>query len=185
MSRNGVRHRFAWFVSVARGRVRLYLSEHTGDARPNTLIHLNVKDVDAIAAEFGVSVDEEGLAGRECALEDPDGNRLRVATPRPAPELSGSLAVCRVCCCCSGSSDFGEPLLRLLAPPAGVHEGGVPRGPRLRGSVVRVVVEPAGVVRQHQVEIRDVDARIVPIDNRDPIRGQTEVARTNGVRHRV
>jgi hypothetical protein len=31
-----------------------------------------------------------------------------------------------------------------------------------------LVVEPAGVLRQHQVEIRDVDARIVPIDNRDP-----------------
>ena len=31
---------FPWFVSVARGQVRLYLSEHKGDARPNTLIHL-------------------------------------------------------------------------------------------------------------------------------------------------
>lgn len=73
---------FPWFVSVARGDVRLYLSEHTGDARPDTLIHLYVTDVDAVAEEFGVPVDEEGLAGRECALVDPDGNRLRVATPR-------------------------------------------------------------------------------------------------------
>jgi catechol 2,3-dioxygenase-like lactoylglutathione lyase family enzyme len=73
---------FPWFVSVARGRVRLYLSEHKGDARPDTLIHLYVNDVDRVAEEFGVSVDEEGLAGRETALEDPDGNRLRVATPR-------------------------------------------------------------------------------------------------------
>ena len=73
---------FPLFVSVARGRVRLYLSEHKGDARPNTLIHLNVVDIDAVAREFGMSVDEEGLAGRECDLEDPDGNRLRVATPR-------------------------------------------------------------------------------------------------------
>jgi catechol 2,3-dioxygenase-like lactoylglutathione lyase family enzyme len=71
-----------WFVSVARGRVRLYLSEHKGDARPNTLIHLNVRDIDAVAREFGMPVDEEGLAGRECDLEDLDGNRLRVATPR-------------------------------------------------------------------------------------------------------
>lgn len=68
-------------MSVARGRVRLYLSEHKGDARPNTLIHLNVADIDAVAAEFGIAVDEAGLAGRECDLEDPDGNRLRVATP--------------------------------------------------------------------------------------------------------
>jgi catechol 2,3-dioxygenase-like lactoylglutathione lyase family enzyme len=73
---------FPWFVSVARGRVRLYLSEHTGDARPDTLLHLYVDDVDAVAAEFGVVVDENGLAGRECALVDPDGNRLRVATRR-------------------------------------------------------------------------------------------------------
>jgi catechol 2,3-dioxygenase-like lactoylglutathione lyase family enzyme len=73
---------FPWFVSVARGPVRLYLSEHTGDARPDTLIHLYVKDIDSISDEFGVPVDEEGLAGRECDLEDPDGNRLRVATRR-------------------------------------------------------------------------------------------------------
>jgi catechol 2,3-dioxygenase-like lactoylglutathione lyase family enzyme len=73
---------FPWFLSVARGEVRLYLSEHQGDARPDTLIHLYVKDVDDVAAEFGVVVDEDGLAGREVALVDPDGNRLRVATRR-------------------------------------------------------------------------------------------------------
>ena len=73
---------FPWFVSVARGHVRLYLSEHKGDARPDTLIHLYVSDVDRVAEEFGVVVDEEGLAGRQTALVDPDGNRLRVATRR-------------------------------------------------------------------------------------------------------
>ena len=61
------------FVSVARGDVRLYLSEHRGDATPNTLVHLYVRNVDDIAAEFGVAIDEEGLAGRECELADPDG----------------------------------------------------------------------------------------------------------------
>jgi catechol 2,3-dioxygenase-like lactoylglutathione lyase family enzyme len=71
---------FPWFVSIARGDVRLYLSEHTGDAPRGSLIHLYVSDVEAVSAEFGVPVDEEGLAGRECDLEDPDGNRLRVAT---------------------------------------------------------------------------------------------------------
>jgi catechol 2,3-dioxygenase-like lactoylglutathione lyase family enzyme len=70
------------FVSVARGHVRLYLSEHEGDARPETLIHLYVDDIDAVSQEFGTPVDEDGLAGRECALVDPDGNRLRVATRR-------------------------------------------------------------------------------------------------------
>ena len=73
---------FPLFVSIARGRVRIFLSEHTGDATPNTLIHLNVRDIDAIAAALGVPVDEDGLAGRECDVEDPDGNRLRIATPR-------------------------------------------------------------------------------------------------------
>jgi catechol 2,3-dioxygenase-like lactoylglutathione lyase family enzyme len=73
---------FPWFVSVARGSARLYLSEHKGDARPNTLIHLYLGDIDAVSNVFGVPVDEEGLAGRECELEDPDANRLRVATPR-------------------------------------------------------------------------------------------------------
>lgn len=73
---------FPWFVSIARGSVRIYLSEHTGDARPNTLVHLYVTDIDAVSKEFGIPVDEEGLAGRECDIEDLDGNRLRIATRR-------------------------------------------------------------------------------------------------------
>ena len=73
---------FPWFVCVARGRVRLHLSEHKDDARRNTLIHLYVNDVDAVSKEFGIAVDEDGLAGRECDLQDPDGNSLRVATRR-------------------------------------------------------------------------------------------------------
>ncbi len=44
-------------------------------------VHLNVRDIDSIAAVLGVAVDENGLAGRECDVEDPDGNRLRIATP--------------------------------------------------------------------------------------------------------
>ena len=73
---------FPLFVSVARRPGRLYLSEHKGDARPNTLIHLNVRDIDAVSAEFGIPVDEDGLAGREVDIEDPDGDGLRIATPR-------------------------------------------------------------------------------------------------------
>jgi catechol 2,3-dioxygenase-like lactoylglutathione lyase family enzyme len=85
---------FPWFVSIARGTVRLYLSEHTGDAPPGTLIHLYVNDIDAVSAEFGVPVDEEGLAGRQCNLSDPDGNRLRVATG-PTPGAGGAAVVSR------------------------------------------------------------------------------------------
>jgi catechol 2,3-dioxygenase-like lactoylglutathione lyase family enzyme len=73
---------FPSFVSVAQGQARLYLSEHKGDARPDTLIHVYVDDIEAISKEFGVPIDEDGLAGRECDFEDPDGNRLRVATRR-------------------------------------------------------------------------------------------------------
>ncbi|GGU47162.1 glyoxalase superfamily protein [Streptomyces violascens] len=68
------------FVEVARRPVRLFLSEHQGDARPDTLVYLRVSDVDAVAAEFGVPVKDAPWA-REIELRDPDGNRLRVGTP--------------------------------------------------------------------------------------------------------
>lgn len=68
------------FVGVARGAVRLFLSEHEGDARPDTLIYLRVRDVDVIASEFGVQVEGAPWA-REIELRDPDGNRLRIGTP--------------------------------------------------------------------------------------------------------
>ncbi|MEV5430744.1 glyoxalase superfamily protein [Streptomyces sp. NPDC052701] len=68
------------FVEVARGRVRLFLSEHAGDARPGTLVYLRVADVDVVAAEFGVPVEDAPWA-REIELCDPDGNRLRIGTP--------------------------------------------------------------------------------------------------------
>ncbi|MES9805953.1 glyoxalase superfamily protein [Streptomyces cinereoruber] len=71
---------FPAFVEVARGAVRLFLSEHTGDARPGTLVYLRVRDVDAVASEFGVRVEDAPWA-REVELRDPDGNRLRIGTP--------------------------------------------------------------------------------------------------------
>ncbi len=71
---------FPAFVSVARGGMRLFLSEHTGDARPGTLLYLRVPDVDAVAAEFGAQV-KDAPWGREIELHDPDGNRLRIGTP--------------------------------------------------------------------------------------------------------
>jgi hypothetical protein len=68
------------FVSIARGWVRLFLSEHTGDARPDTLIYLRLRDLEAIAKEFGVAV-EQAPWGPEIELHDLDGNRLRIGTP--------------------------------------------------------------------------------------------------------
>ena len=71
---------FPAFVSVAREGVRLFLSEHTGDARPDTLIYLRLRDLDAVAEEFGAAV-EQMPWGPEVRLRDPDGNRLRIGAP--------------------------------------------------------------------------------------------------------
>ena len=68
------------FVSIARDRARLFLSEHRGDARPDTLVGLNVSDVDAVVAEFG-RPDSEPPYGCELELRDLDGNRLRISRP--------------------------------------------------------------------------------------------------------
>lgn len=71
---------FPLFVEVERGRVRLFLSEHEGDARPDTLIYLRLREVDTLAEKFGVEVTEAPWA-REIELSDPDGNRLRIGSP--------------------------------------------------------------------------------------------------------
>lgn len=71
------------FVSVARGSMRLFLSEHTGDARPDTLVYLRIDDIDQVAQEFGVEVEEAPWA-REIELQDLDRNRLRLGTPPKA-----------------------------------------------------------------------------------------------------
>lgn len=66
------------YVSIGRGEVRFHLSEHSGDARPHTLVYLWIDDLDEVSREFGVPVEEEPW-GREVSLTDPDGNRLRVS----------------------------------------------------------------------------------------------------------
>jgi len=74
-------HRFApgmpLYLFLRRCNDHLHLSEHKGDARPNSLVYMYVYDVDRIAAEFGVEVKEQPWA-REVSLTDPDGNRLRI-----------------------------------------------------------------------------------------------------------
>jgi hypothetical protein len=69
------------FVSVARGTMRIFLSEHKGDARPDTLVYLWVRDVFAIAKDVQVEVYEQPWA-HEIELRDPDGNRLRIGTSK-------------------------------------------------------------------------------------------------------
>lgn len=81
-------HRFAphlpAFVTVERGPMRLFLSEHEGDARPGTLLYLQVNDVRPMAKEFGAKV-EEAPWGYEIEIRDPDGNRLRMGMPKDSP----------------------------------------------------------------------------------------------------
>ena len=70
---------FPAYVGVARGDLAIHLSEHVGDATPDTLLYFWVDDVDSVAAEFGVDIIDEEWA-REVHLTDPDGNRIRVGT---------------------------------------------------------------------------------------------------------
>ena len=53
------------YVGLVRDDARIHLSEHTGDARPGTLVYLWVPDVDSVAAACGVSVidDNPGTSG--------------------------------------------------------------------------------------------------------------------------
>ena len=79
------RHRFEGtsprYVGIGCDGCQVHLSEHEGDASGPGLVYLWVADVDAVAREFGVTVDEMPWA-RDCELTDPDGNRVRVATAR-------------------------------------------------------------------------------------------------------
>lgn len=71
------------YLFLRRGPNALHLSEHQGDARPNTLVYLYVDDVESIASEFNTPIREQPWA-REVELVDPDGNRLRVGQRRRA-----------------------------------------------------------------------------------------------------
>ena len=70
-------HRFAphlpLYLFLRRETIKLHLSEHKGDARPNTLMYFYVSDVDKIATEFSAPIEDQ-----EIQLTDPDGNRWRI-----------------------------------------------------------------------------------------------------------
>jgi hypothetical protein len=75
------------FVTIARDRMRLFLSEHRGDARPDTLVYLRVRDVDAIAEEFGASVEQASWAReRSSGARVPRRPRTADASRAWAPE---------------------------------------------------------------------------------------------------
>jgi len=73
------------FLQISRGGLRLYLSEHEGDGRIGSLVHLYVSDVDAWQAEMlarGVVAEgpptDQPWGNREMRVRDPDGNQLCV-----------------------------------------------------------------------------------------------------------
>ncbi len=68
------------YVGIARGDLRIHLSEHAGDARPGTLVYMYVEDVDAAAKALGVTEVDDMPWGRDFEVEDPYGNRLRIGT---------------------------------------------------------------------------------------------------------
>lgn len=68
---------FPVFVSVQRGDVELYLSEHEGDAVPGTLVWLRVDGFDELEQAAGARSRAQPW-GPEVQLTDPDGNRLRI-----------------------------------------------------------------------------------------------------------
>ena len=76
------------FVAIVRRDIQIFLSEHAGDARPDTLIYLTVTNVDVVAAEFGLTVEEEPW-GREVAIRDTDDNRLRFGSPSLRQSAAG------------------------------------------------------------------------------------------------
>lgn len=65
------------YVGLRREGAQIHLSEHAGDARPDTLVYLWVDVLDEIAREFGVPITSAPWA-REAELVDPDGNRFRL-----------------------------------------------------------------------------------------------------------
>jgi hypothetical protein len=74
------------YVGLRREGARIHLSEHAGDARPDTLVFIWVDSVGPIAAEFGVTVDDAPW-GSEVSLTDPDANRLRIAEAVASPDV--------------------------------------------------------------------------------------------------
>ncbi len=65
------------YLGIRRGEARLHLSEHAGDGRVGSVAYFWVDDVDAIAGEFGATVEVQPW-GREITLTDPGGNHLRI-----------------------------------------------------------------------------------------------------------
>ena len=76
-------HRFApgmpLYLFLERNGEELHLSEHKGDAKGPTLIYFWIEEgIEEIAKEFDANIEQQPWA-KEIKMEDPDGNRLRIA----------------------------------------------------------------------------------------------------------
>mgnify|MGYP001603819847 FL=1 len=81
---------FPAYVGIRREGPQIHLSEHDGEARPDPLVYGWVDDVDAIASKLDATVKVQPWA-REIEVLDPDGNRLRIATPTTERDTDGQL----------------------------------------------------------------------------------------------
>ncbi len=79
------RHRsepgFPLVIALERDDVLIYLSEHTGDAPPESLAYLHIEDVALLAESLGLEIEETDYGRREIEVVDLDGNRIRIGSP--------------------------------------------------------------------------------------------------------
>ena len=68
-------------MTLRAGDLWLFVSEHEGDAAPNTLVYVHVADtaaVDAVAGAYGAEARAWPWGMYELHLTDPAGNRVRL-----------------------------------------------------------------------------------------------------------
>jgi uncharacterized glyoxalase superfamily protein PhnB len=76
-------------ISIARGGLRFFLTEHTGDGSFGVCVYCYVQDADRLHAEFersgalGLTAVKEAPWGRDFSVRDLDGNELRFGSARP------------------------------------------------------------------------------------------------------
>jgi hypothetical protein len=77
------------FAVLKRGDLVLLLSNGTDAPNSTAVLHLRVANIEPLAREFDVPIENlqgGALIGRKIDLQDPDGNRIRVADFTPAPK---------------------------------------------------------------------------------------------------
>ena len=81
-------------IAIARGNLRFFLSEHSGDGNFGICLYCHVSNADLLHAEFtrsgalGVSSVDEMPWGRDFSVRDLDGNELRFGSPKPDASMA-------------------------------------------------------------------------------------------------